>query len=248
MGSILAISLGFALRFVVNNDHIGGSLVGLWEGAVLYHFLEKWPTSFGPYVGLGFRLLVDFLFTESIYRLTIVLVWTGLGFVLADVTPTFWYDKHLHRFYYRRTHRFIRHFDWISLKLPILYGAIPRVQFYDLPPRSALAPTSTPAPPTSQRRHSVGNFPGYSYSSTDASNPPSTPVALQRPVTVTSLPPSTLPSVSQPKPSSNSSVSFDVIPHSSEVDNDSFERLAAEGASTPKPVPPIVVMPAPVQG
>ncbi len=255
MDSIFAISLGFALRLVVvsashYNDRIGGSLVGLWEGAVLYHFLEKWPMSFDPYVGLGFRLLVDFLFTESIYRLTIVLLWTGLGFVLADVTPAFWYDKNLHRFY-RRTRRFIRHFDWSSLKLPILSGAIPRVRFYELPSRSAPAPTSTPAPPsTSQRRHSVpGNFPGYSYSSsTDTSNPPSTSFAPRRPVPATSLPPSALRSVSQPKPSSNSSVSFDVIPHSSDVDNDSFERLAAEGAPTPKPMPPIVVMPAPVQG
>ncbi|KAF8482956.1 hypothetical protein DFH94DRAFT_600074, partial [Russula ochroleuca] len=84
MDSIFAISLGFALRLVVvfashYNDRVGGSLVGLWEGAVLYHFLEKWPMSFDPYVGLGFRLLVDFLFTESLYRLSIVLLWTGLG-------------------------------------------------------------------------------------------------------------------------------------------------------------------------
>ena len=252
MDSIFAISLGFALRLVVvsashYNDRIGGSLVGLWEGAVLYHFLEKWPMSFDPYVGLGFRLLVDFLFTESIYRLTIVLLWTALGFILADVTPAFWYDKNLHK-YYRRTSRFIRHFDWSSLKLPIPSGAIPRVRFYELPSRSAPAPP-TPAPPsTNQRRHSVpGNFPGHSYSSsTDTSNAPTTSSALRRPVPATSLPPSALRSVSQPKPSSTSSVSFDIIPHSSEVGNDSFERLAAENAPTPKPVPPIVVMPAPV--
>jgi hypothetical protein len=53
--------------------------------------------------------------------------------------------------------------------------------------------------------------------------------------------------VSQPKPSSSSSVSFDLAPHTSEAGNDSFEQLAAEGAPTPKPVPPIIVMPAPVQ-
>lgn len=254
MDSIFAISLGFALRLVVvfashYNDRIGGSLVGLWEGAVLYHFLEKWPLSFDPYVGLGFRLLVDFLFTESIYRLLIVLLWTGLGFILADVTPAFWYDKNLHRFY-RRTSRFIRHFDWSSLNIPIPSGAIPRVRFYDLPSRSAPASTPTPAPPaTNQRRHSVpGNFPGFSYpSSTDSSNAPTTSSAPRRPVPATSLPPSALRSVSQPKPSSSSSVSFDLIPHSSEVGHDSFEQLAAEGAPTPKPVPPIVVMPAPVQ-
>ncbi|KAI0305660.1 hypothetical protein B0F90DRAFT_1604417, partial [Multifurca ochricompacta] len=84
MDSIFAISLGFALRLLLDiasrhNNRIGSSLVGLWEGAVLYHFLEKWPSSFDPYVGLGFRLLVDFLFTASIHRLAIVLLWTGLG-------------------------------------------------------------------------------------------------------------------------------------------------------------------------
>ena len=254
MDSIFAISLGFALRLVVvsashYNDRIGGSLVGLWEGAVLYHFLEKWPTSFDPYVGLGFRLLVDFLFTESIYRLTIVLLWTALGFILADVTPAFWYDKNLHTFY-RRTCRYIRHFDWSSLNLPIPSGAIPRVRFYELPPRSAPAPTPAPPPPaTNQRRHSVpGNFPGYSYSSsTDTSNAPTTSSAPRRPVPATSLPPSALRSVSHPKPSSSSSVSFDVAPRSSEVRNDSSERPAAEGAPTSRSVPPIVVMPAPVQ-
>ena len=253
MESIFAISLGFALRLVVvaashYNDRIGGSLVGLWEGAVLYHFLEKWPMSFDPYVGLGFRLLVDFLFTENLYRLFIVLLWTGLGFILADVTPAFWYDKNLHRFY-RRTSRYIRHFDWSSLSLSIPSSAIPRVRFYELPPRDAPASTPPPPPATNQRRHSVpGNFPGYSYSSsTDASNVPTTSSGPRRPVPATSIPPSALRSVSQPKPSSNSSVSFDLVPHTSEVGNDSFEQLAAEGAPTPKPVPPIVVMPVPIQ-
>lgn len=257
MDSVFAISLGFALRLVVvaashYNDRVGGSLVGLWEGAVLYHFLEKWPMSFDPYVGLGFRLLVDFLFTESLYRLTIVLLWTGCGFVLADVTPAFWYDKNLHRFY-RRARRFIRHFDWNSLKLPIPSGTIPRVRFFELPPRSTSAPPSTPAPPaTRQRRHSVpGNFPEYppsSSSSADSSSKPTASSGPRRPVPATSLPPSALRSVSQPKPSSNSSVSFDIAPHASEVvDNDSFERFAAEPTPKSVHVPPIIVMPAAVQ-
>jgi hypothetical protein len=188
MDGVFAISLGFALRIVIvvfashYNDRVGGSLVGLWEGAVLYHFLEKWPMSFDPYVGLGFRLLVDFLFTESIYRFSIVLLWTGLGFILADVTPAFWYDKNLHRFY-RRTSRFIRHFDWSSLKYPLPAGGIPRVRFFELPSRSAPASTPTPAPPaTNQRRHSVpGNFPEYSYSSSDSSTQPTSSNGPRRP-------------------------------------------------------------------
>jgi hypothetical protein len=261
MDSIFAITLGFALRLVVDatsphNDRIGGSLVGLWEGAVLYHFLEKWPMSFDPYVGLGFRLFVDFLFTESVHRLVIVLLWTGLSFILSDVTPAFWYDKNLRRFY-RRTRRFIRHFDWSSLKLPLPTSAISRVRFYELPPPTAPASTSPPpAPPTpSQRRHSVpGNFPGYTYSSsTDGSNPQSSSIIQRHPIPATSLPPSALRSVSQPKPSSSSSVSFDVNPPSEHDDGDddgddgdSFERLAADRAPTPKPMPPTIVMPAPI--
>ena len=249
MDGVVAISLGFALRLVIvaashYNDRVGGSLVGLWEGAVLYHFLEKWPMSFDPYVGLGFRLLVDFLFTESLYRLAIVLLWTGLGFILADVTPAFWYDKNLHRFY-RRTRRFIRHFDWNSLKFPLPSGGIPRVRFFELPPRSA--PDTSPPPATRQRRHSVpGNFPESSHSSSDTSGQPSGSDGPRRPIPATSLPPSALRSVSQPKPSSNSSVSFDIAPRASDVDNDSFKQLATEGVPTPKPLPPmppVIVMP-----
>jgi hypothetical protein len=252
MDGVVAISLGFALRIALvsashYNDRVGGSLVGLWEGAVLYHFLEKWPLSFDPYVGLGFRLLVDFLFTESLYRLSIVLLWTGLGFILADVTPAFWYDKNLHRFY-RRTRRFIRHFDWNSLKFTLPSGTIPRVRFFDFPPRDTPGSTSTPAPPaTRPRRHSVpGNFPDNSNSSsTDSSNRPTGFNGPRRPAPATSLPPSALRSVSQPKASSSSSVSFDVAPRVLEADNDSFQRLAAGDVPTPKPAPPIIVMPTP---
>lgn len=260
MDSIFAISLGFALRLVVDaasphNVRIGGSLVGLWEGAVLYHFLEKWPMSVDPYVGLGFRLFVDFLFTESVHRLAIVLLWTGLGFVLSDVTPAFWYDKNLRRFY-RRTRRYVRDFDWNSLKLPLTSSAISRVRFYEFPSptppvQGSTSPRALAIPP--QRRHSVpGNFPSYSYSSsTDASNPPSTSSAQRRPVPATSLPPSALRSVSNPKPSSSSSVSFEVNPPASERgdDGDSFAMLAAEGAPTPtpRPIPPVIVMPVPIQ-
>ncbi|KIM83326.1 hypothetical protein PILCRDRAFT_45583, partial [Piloderma croceum F 1598] len=84
MDSIYAIGAGLILRFVVDlvSDHnlkIGGTLVGLWEGVVLYHFLGKMPSSFDPYVGYGFRLFVDLLFTESLAKMSIVMLWTGLG-------------------------------------------------------------------------------------------------------------------------------------------------------------------------
>ena len=262
MDSIFAITLGVALRLVVdatshNNNRIGGSLVGLWEGAVLYHFLEKWPSSVDPYVGLGFRLFVDFLLTESIHRLAIVLLWTGLGFIISDVTPAFWYDKNLHRFY-RRTRRFIRHFDWNSLKIPLPSSAISRVRFYDIPafgpPASSSASISAPSAPAPRRPSLPGNYPDYS-SSTDASSPTFT---VRRPVPATSLPPSALRSTSRSKPSSNSSVSFDVIPPAAEIphldgedynDDDGDGSLYAQhpgsGARTPKPVPPPIIMPVP---
>ncbi|EIM82755.1 uncharacterized protein STEHIDRAFT_29055, partial [Stereum hirsutum FP-91666 SS1] len=84
MDSLSAIAIGLALRplihSLVHNDvRIGGSLIGLWEGAVLYHFLDKWPRSYDPYVALAFRLFVDYLFTESVSRLTITLLWAGMG-------------------------------------------------------------------------------------------------------------------------------------------------------------------------
>jgi len=265
MDSIFAISLGFALRLVVDatsRDSIGSSLVGLWEGAVLYHFLEKWPRSFDPYVGLGFRLLVDFLFTESVYRLAVVLLWTGLGFVLADVTPAFWYDKNLRRFY-RHSRRYVRDFDWNSLKFPLPASAISRVRFYEFPPATAPNSTSPPAQsiPATQRRHSVpGNFPGYVYSptaSTGTSSPQPSSIPLRLPVAAPSLPPSVLRSASQPKASSSSSVSFDVNPATSQIgddddggDGDSFVQLAAQDAPPPEPAPtsvtPLIIMPTPV--
>ncbi|KAH9961270.1 hypothetical protein BC827DRAFT_1203553 [Russula dissimulans] len=249
MDSIFAISVGFALRLVVDAtsrpDSVGSSLVGLWEGAVLYHFLEKWPRSFDPYLGLGFRLLVDFLFTENVYRLAVVLLWTGLGFLLADVTPAFWYDKNLRRFY-RRTRHYIRHFDWNSLKFTLPAAAISRVRFYELPSATAPNSTSPPAPsiPATQRRHSVpGNLPDYAYSttaSTGASTPQPSSTPLRQPVPATSLPPSALRSSSHPKASSSSSVSFDVNPATSQIDDgddDSFVQLAAQDAPAPEPAP-----------
>jgi hypothetical protein len=53
--------------------------------------------------------------------------------------------------------------------------------------------------------------------------------------------------VSQPKPSSSSSVSFEVNPPASAPsdDEDSFDGYAAERMPTPKPMPPVIIMPLP---
>ncbi|SJL00531.1 uncharacterized protein ARMOST_03844 [Armillaria ostoyae] len=106
MDSIFAIGAGTALRFVVdtvarNNLKLTGSIIGLWEGIVLLHFLQKMPYSFDPYVGYAVRLFIDFLVTESITRLLLVVVWTGLGIVLADIAPSIWHETGMRRAWHR---------------------------------------------------------------------------------------------------------------------------------------------------
>ncbi|TFY52721.1 hypothetical protein EVG20_g10430, partial [Dentipellis fragilis] len=176
MDSIYAIGLGLGLRFVVDtashhNERLGGSLVGLWEGAVLYHFLEKWPTSFDPYVSFGVRLFVDFLFTESLARLTIVLLWAGLGMIISDVTPAFWYDRSLRR----------------SLSPPT---SISRVRFTTTPRTlTGHASISNGSSNTSVftapilRRRVPGQYPGYTSESS------ATSIRPRRPIPASSLPP-----------------------------------------------------------
>ena len=106
MDSIYAIGAGLGLRFVVDtvsrhNFKITGTLVGLWEGVILLHFLKKMPKSTDPYVAFGVRLFIDFLITESVSRLVLVLIWTGMGMVLADVAPAIWEDAGLRRIWRR---------------------------------------------------------------------------------------------------------------------------------------------------
>ncbi|EAU91165.2 hypothetical protein CC1G_03333 [Coprinopsis cinerea okayama7 len=79
-------------------------LVGLWEGIVTLHYLKKMPNSWDPYIAYGVRLFIDLIVTESIERLVVVVIWTGLGMVLADVTPGIWREVGLHRIW-RRTRR-----------------------------------------------------------------------------------------------------------------------------------------------
>ncbi|KAI0063499.1 hypothetical protein BV25DRAFT_1883261 [Artomyces pyxidatus] len=258
MDSIFAIGLGLALRLVVDtasshNTRLGGSLVGLWEGAVLYHFLEKWPKSFDPYVAFIFRLFVDFLFTESIARLTIVLLWAGLGMVISDVTPVFWYDKNVRRFY-RRTRRYFRHVSWSSFKIPFSSTAISRVRFYEIPPQSTTpsttrsttsvssATTLTPSQ-LARRRRVPGHFPGYA-SETSATTT-TTAASARRPVAASSLPPSALRSGSS-KSSSSSSVSFELLPAAAELPTiDDVEEDGRRTPTRPLPVPPPIAMPVP---
>ncbi|KAM6502146.1 hypothetical protein JOM56_002123, partial [Amanita muscaria] len=84
MDNILAIGLGLAVRYVIDVVSRGdmkmtGTLVGMWEGVVLSHFLKKMPNSFDPLLGYAVRLFFDYLVNERVTRLVLVIVWTGLG-------------------------------------------------------------------------------------------------------------------------------------------------------------------------
>ncbi|KAF4598058.1 hypothetical protein EYR38_006452 [Pleurotus pulmonarius] len=151
MDSLLAIATGLVLRAVVSivtHDDLRTSctLIGVWEGIVLMHFLNKMPRSYDPYVAYGVRLFIDFLWTESLYRLVVVLLWTGMGMVLADITPIFWYDMGM-----RKVWHSLRRDLYImsrSVRAVLPFGAKPRssrVRFHERT-RSAssrYAPTAT---------------------------------------------------------------------------------------------------------
>ncbi|OBZ71007.1 hypothetical protein A0H81_09135 [Grifola frondosa] len=147
MDNIVAIGVGLGLRAIIDlvTHHdlkLGGSLVGLWEGAVLHHFLVKYPSSFDPYVGFGFRLLVDMLFTESVKRMTIVVLWAGLGMLLTNLGVDLWTDRR-----FRRLTRQARHYlSTQSFDLSSSGRGPQRVQFMHISPSS-----TTRSPPVQTR-------------------------------------------------------------------------------------------------
>ncbi|KAK7692476.1 hypothetical protein QCA50_004101 [Cerrena zonata] len=110
MDSILSVALGLGLRALINNvtqnPYRASVLIGIWEGVVLNHFLVKHPRSVDPYVAFGFRLFVDFLFTESFLRMTIIVLWTGLGLVFSDLGRDLSKDRRFRRLW-RRIRRLV---------------------------------------------------------------------------------------------------------------------------------------------
>ena len=196
MDSIYAIAFGLGLRTMVDavsqDLKLTGSLIGLWEGVITLHFLKKMPKSSDPYIAYGVRLFVDFLITESMERMVLVLIWTAFGLVLADVTPAIWDEVGLNRVW--------RHF---RRDLYTIYDKIPTVAFFPpqrtvrfLPPRERgrdrdreqeqepgeLSPFIAPSPqdtpiavipplpsePSESLKHRVpGYYPDYSDTDTD---------------------------------------------------------------------------------
>ncbi|TEB37249.1 hypothetical protein FA13DRAFT_1809809 [Coprinellus micaceus] len=102
MDSIYSIVFGLALRSIVGlasrqDWKVSAPIVGLWEGVITLHFMKMMPSSFDPYVSWGVRMLIDYLITESVSRMVLVVIWTCLGMALADVAPSIWFDVGLHR-------------------------------------------------------------------------------------------------------------------------------------------------------
>jgi len=175
MDNLCAIGFGLGVRFVIDSaSHhdlkVTGTLVGLWEGVVMQHFLRKMPTSFDPYVAYGVRLFIDFLVTESLTRLVLVLVWTGLGVVLADIAPALWIDAGLRRIW----RRFRRDLYLMSRSMPSV--PYPRTRTVRFSPSQTASVISSPPPsvfttitqdptllsvltPTLRKRHVPGAFP-----------------------------------------------------------------------------------------
>lgn len=129
MDNLFAIGFGLGLRFVIDNvtHHdfkLTSILVGLWEGVVTLHFLRKMPRSLDPYIAYATRLLVDFLVTENLSRLILVVVWTGLGMILADITPAIWHDVGGRR----KWRRVRRDLYYMTRSIPTLPPIFPRAR------------------------------------------------------------------------------------------------------------------------
>ncbi|KAI0675349.1 hypothetical protein C8Q78DRAFT_1075638 [Trametes maxima] len=203
MDNLFAIGVGLGLRALIDtlthhNHRVNGSLVGLWEGAVLRHFITKYPSSIDPYVAFGFRLLVDLLWTTSWTRLFITILWSFMGMLLSDVFVDLYADRRFRRFMRSVRHTIIypllRLFSHRSSSRRSSGGSgsnalSPRAQYYQIPASSSGASTARspplqphsptevppgpfrPGPPTpGLPRRSALRWPGsFSLSETDTS-------------------------------------------------------------------------------
>ncbi|PSR78751.1 hypothetical protein PHLCEN_2v7286 [Hermanssonia centrifuga] len=163
MENLIAIGVGLGLRAlldaVAHDSYRASALVGIWEGVVLNHFLAKFPSSVDPYIAFAFRLFVDYLFTESLSRIIIIVLWTGLGGLLADVAVQLSGDRRFRRLW-RRT---VSSLPWSgSHSRP----TSSRVRFYEVPDSSSTAGSATPTVasiPVRPTTHPVpGQFDGWS--------------------------------------------------------------------------------------
>jgi hypothetical protein len=92
MDSLFTTGLGLTIRAAVNSltshAELSASVVGICEGFLLFHSRPGTPSydpSFHPYLAYGIRVFLDLLYTQSFVRMVIVMLFTGLGIVFADV-------------------------------------------------------------------------------------------------------------------------------------------------------------------
>lgn len=158
MESFYSIGLGLGLRFLIDTAtkyhglRVHGILIGLWEGIVLNHFVRQFPSSFDPYIAFAFRMLIDMILTRNVSRMTVVILWTGLGMVLADVFPELNRDKRVRRMT-RPFRRWLNNpnIDFLDY-LPSL-PSLSELTYYFNPPRSRSRsrPSSSSRPAPSRR-------------------------------------------------------------------------------------------------
>lgn len=156
---------GLALRIVIDaatfhDVKLSGTLIGLFEGVVLIFYLKNRKASEPAYLAYAVRVLVDFWVTESIFKLVVVLLWTTMGMVLADVAPAVWTETGLKR----QWSRFRRD---LSRSARILLTRGPTAMASETA-TSTVTASSTPVVRTRPVKRPVpGTFPGAEWSETE---------------------------------------------------------------------------------
>lgn len=164
MESLYSIGLGLGLRFLIDSAtkyhglRVDGILIGLWEGIVLNHLARQSPSSLDPYIAFAFRMAIDIILTKNFSRMTIVILWTGLGMVLSDVFPEVNDDKRFRRMT-RPFRRWLKdpNLDFLDSLPPL--PSFSELTYYFNPPRSRSRsrPSSSSRPTPSKRTVSRTN-------------------------------------------------------------------------------------------
>ncbi|OJA12652.1 hypothetical protein AZE42_08695 [Rhizopogon vesiculosus] len=178
MEHVIAIAAGLVLRtvidFLTDNNHMLTSasciLIGLWEGIMLSHFLQKNPRdSNDAYLALTTRFAIDFLLTSSVFRFGLTGVWTVIGLLLADLSPTVWRQTGLRHVYnaLRKDVKAMRRAapQWRienDINIPSISISNPVPGLFSRPPPSTIVSSTRAAPPTSpapvpNRRSALGS-------------------------------------------------------------------------------------------
>lgn len=119
MEALLTIVTGLTVRLSLpilarrGDIRVHAALIGLWEGVVLYYFTTKARRSnrYDMYLSFIIRLFIDLAVTASPLRLALIIIWTGIGMIIADISPGLYRDTGLDRAW-RRVVRDLRVLRW----------------------------------------------------------------------------------------------------------------------------------------